>query len=440
MNYTMAEVLEFVRENDVKFIKLAFCDIFGTQKNISIMPHELPRAFQYGISFDASAVSGFMNIEESDLFLVPDPATLSLLPWRPSHGRVVRFFCDIRHPGGAPFAGNGRHILKRVIQEADKMGYSCKIGSECEFYLFKLDEEGYPTQAPYDLGSYCDIVPLDKCETVRREICLTLEEMGIMPETSHHEQGPGQNEVDFRYSDALMAADNLVTFKAVVKSIANRNGLYASFMPKPLPKESGNGLHINISINKNGLNVFDNRGRQHGEIPESFIAGVMDRIPEITAFLNPLTNSYARLGAFKAPKYITWSHQNRSQLIRIPAAEGEYSRMELRSPDPACSPYLAFALIIMAGIEGIQKQLPLGPPLDVNLYELADDEKIKSLPHIPDNLGAAVELAAKSEFVKGVLPPRTVDIFCEIKKTEWEQYQRAENKELFEKKTYFPYI
>lgn len=438
MNFTVTEVLEFVKENDVKFIRLAFCDIFGTQKHISIMPHELARAFKYGISFDASAVSGFMNIEKSDLFLVPDPVTLSLLPWRPSQGRVMRFFCDIRHPDGTPFEGNGRHILKRVIQEAETLGYSCKIGSECEFYLFKMDEEGEPTLTPYDRGGYCDILPLDKCENIRREICLTLEEMGIMPETSHHEQGPGQNEVDFRYSDALTAADNLVTFKSVVKAIASRNGLYASFMPKPLPEESGNGLHINISLNKNGLNVFDNRNRQHGEIPEAFIAGVMERIPEITAFLNPLTNSYSRLGLFKAPRFITWSHQNRSQLIRIPAAEGEYSRMELRSPDPACNPHLSFALVIAAGLEGIKKQLPLSPSRDVNLYDL-DPELHIDIPRIPDNLGDAVALAANSELVRRILPARTLEMFCGIKRTEWAEYLQADNKEKFEREKYFLY-
>jgi glutamine synthetase len=436
MNNTMTEVLEFIQDNDVKFIRLAFCDIFGTQKNISIMPQELPRAFKYGISFDASAISGFMNVEASDLFLVPDPVTLSILPWRPSNGRVVRFFCDIKHPDGAPFEGDGRNILRRTIREAEALGYNCKIGSECEFYLFRLDEKGLPTAVPYDFAGYCDIAPMDKGENVRREICLTLEEMGIRPESSHHEQGPGQNEVDFKYSDALTAADNLVTFKSVVKTVAARNGLHASFMPKPLAKKSGSGLHINISLFKNGLNIFNNHNKEHGEVPEEFTAGVMSRIPEMTAFLNPLVNSYARFGEYKAPKYITWSNQNRSQLIRIPAAEDEYCRIELRSPDPSCNPYLAFALVIQAGLEGIKKQLPLAPAFDANLYE-AETDKIHGLDLIPENLGTAIELARKSTFIQGVLPQKTINMFLSSKLSEWNRYFQEENKEQLEREMYF---
>lgn len=431
MNYTMTEVLEFIKENDVKFIRLAFCDIFGVQKNISIMPQELPRAFKYGISFDASAISGFMNVEESDLFLVPDPVTLSILPWRPSSGRVVRFFCDIKHPDGAPFEGDGRNILRKAIREAESLGYHCKIGSECEFYLFRLDEKGIPTMIPYDFAGYCDIAPLDKGENVRREICLTLEEMGIKPESSHHEQGPGQNEVDFKYSDALTAADNLVTFKSVVKTIAARNGLHATFLPKPLADKSGSGMHINISLFKNGHNVFNYLNKQNGEVPEGFIAGVMARIPEMTVFLNPLVNSYVRFGKFEAPKYITWSHQNRSQLIRIPAAEDEYSRMELRSPDPSCNPYLAFALVIQAGIEGIKKQMPLAPAFNANIYE-AEEDKLNHLSPIPENLGMAIEFARNSTFIQRVFPQKTIDKFLNSKLLEWNLYAQDKYNEQFE--------
>ena len=437
MNNTITEVLEFIKENDVKFIRLAFCDIFGTQKNISIMPDELSRAFEHGISFDASSISGFMNVEKSDLFLVPDPVTLSVLPWRPSHGRVVRFFCDIKYPDGSVFEGDGRNILKNAVLEAEVLGYKCRIGAECEFYLFKMDEKGMPVAVPHDSAGYCDIAPLDKGENVRREICLTLEEMGIKPESSHHEQGPGQNEVDFKYSDVLTAADNLVTFKSVVKTVAARNGLHASFMPKPLANASGSGLHINISLLENGLNVFSNRNKEHGAIPEKFIAGVMAKIPEMTAFLNPLTNSYTRFGKFEAPKYITWSHQNRSQLIRIPAAEGEYCRMELRSPDPSCNPYLAFALVIRAGLEGINKQMSLVPAFDANLYEAEVDKISGSLSYIPENLGLAIDLARKSTFVQRVLPLKTIDKFLSSKLLEWNCYLQAEHKEQFEKEMYF---
>jgi glutamine synthetase len=288
-----------------------------------------------------------------------------------------------------------------------------------------------PTIVPHDFAGYCDIAPMDKGENVRREICLTLEEMGISPESSHHEQGPGQNEVDFKYSDALSAADNLVTFKSVVKTIAARNGLHASFMPKPLAEKSGSGMHINISLYKNGQNIFNNRNKQYEDAPEGFIAGVMDKIPEMTVFLNPLVNSYVRFGKFEAPKYITWSHQNRSQLIRIPAAEDEFCRMELRSPDPSCNPYLAFALVIQAGLEGITAQMPLAPAFDANLYETEED-KINHLGLIPENLGVAIEIARKSSFIKRVLPQKTIEKFLNSKLTEWNRYALEEYKEQFE--------
>lgn len=410
MFYAISEVLQFVEENDVKFIKLAFCDIFGRQKNISITPGELERAFESGISFDASAVKGFMNVEESDLFLFPDPGTLSILPWRPSHGRVIRFYCDIRHPGGAPFDGDGRSILKKAAEKAESMGYTCKVGSECEFYLFNLDDKGNPTSIPFDKAGYLDIAPFDRGENVRREICLTLEEMGITPESSHHEQGPGQNEIDFRYGDVLLAADNLITFKSVVNTIAARNGLYASFMPKPLKNHSGNGLHINLSLYQNGINIFKLDEKEYAEKTGNFIAGIMKRIAEITVFLNPTANSYERFGSFEAPGYVTWSHQNRSQLIRIPAAADEYTRMELRSPDPSCNPYIGFALLIYAGLEGIENAEPLPPAANINLYK-ASPGQLEGFESLPKTLGEAIEKAEAGSFARRFLPKRTVDCF-----------------------------
>ena len=419
MTDTELEVLRFVQENDVKFIRLAFSDMFGIQKNISVMPDELPRAFETGISFDASAVRGFLNVEQSDLFITPDPSTLSILPWRPSHGRVVRLFCNVNYPDGRPFEGSSRHILQRAVKEAAQMGYVCKIGAECEFYLFETDEKGNPTMNPHDLGGYCDIAPNDKGENVRREICLTLEEMGIHPETSHHEQGPGQNEIDFKYSDAMTAADNLLTFKAAVKSIAARNGLYASFMPKPLPDKSGSGLHVNLSLSQGGRNIFKT-APDEGHCPEAehFMAGVLDHIREITVFLNPLTNSYARFGAFEAPRYLSWSHQNRSQLIRIPAATGAQSRMELRSPDPSCNPHLAFAMLLQAGLDGIRRELPLCPAVDLNLYD-AEPGVLEKMPALPENLEEAVLLARRSAFVQRVLPAKTLANYCDVKLEDW---------------------
>lgn len=435
MTYTMKEVLQFVKENDVKFIRLAFCDILGTQKNISIMPDELERAFENGISFDASSILGFMNVEQSDLFLYPDPSTLSILPWRPQQGRVIRFFCDIKHPDKRPFEGDTRNILKKAVERAEKMGYVCKIGSECEFYLFETDEKGKPTDIPYDAGGYLDIAPLDKGENVRREICLSLEQMGIQPESSHHEQGPGQNEIDFKYSDAIAAADNLITFKSVVKAIASRNGLFASFMPKPIAHESGSGLHINLSLSKNGFNIF-REGNNHLPDAKSFIAGVLDKILEISAFANPTTNSYARFGAFKAPKYVSWSQQNRSQLIRIPAEKGEYSRMELRSPDPTCNPYITFALILHAGLDGIEKGLELPMPVNSNLY-ITTGHELKHLKILPQNLKEALDIASRSIFVKNILGEEMLEKYFEIKLREWNQYIQSSDKENIEKQMYF---
>lgn len=437
MRYTVDEVMQFVEENDVKFIRLAFCDIFGRQKNISILPDGLARAFTDGVCFDASAVRGFMNAKESDLFLHPDPSTLAVLPWRPSHGRVVRFFCDIRHPDGRVFEGDSRALLKRAVQKARDMGYTCRVGSECEFYLFHMDDAGNPTMTPHDDAGYCDIAPNDRGENVRREICLTLEEMGIQPESSHHEQGPGQNEIDFRSADALAAADNLVTFKAVVKAVAAQNGLYASFLPKPLPGRSGSGLHINLSLERGGINLFQSGQEGHSAEAEAFIAGIMDKTEEITAFLNPLTNSYARLGEHEAPAYVSWSHQNRSQLIRIPAAKrDEYNRMELRSPDPSCNPYLAFALLLLAGLEGIEADMALCPPADLDLFT-ADAQTLGKFHRLPRTLADAADRAAESAFVRRHVPAGTLDKYLAAKRQEWADYQRAEDAARFETHAYF---
>ncbi len=439
MTNTANEVIEFVKENDVKFIRLAFCDLFGTQKNISIMPDELPSAFENGVSFDASAIKGFRDVTMSDLLLFPDPSTLTVLPWRPGPGRVVRFFCDIKNPDKSIFTHDSRYILKRVIKRCEDMGYISKIGAECEFYLFKTDENGEPTENTLDYGGYLDIAPLDKGENIRREICLCLEEMGLRPEASHHEQGPGQNEIDFKFSDALNSADNLLTFKSVVKAIAARNGLYASFMPKPIRGESGNGLHTNISLSQSGFNIFKNKDGEHSKVAESFIAGVLQKAPEITLFLNPIANSYERFGEFEAPKYVSWSHQNRSQLVRIPAAIGEKVRMELRSPDPSLNPYLAFALIISAGLNGIENALPLPPAVDADLYK-ADVSVTKNLALLPDSLDKSIALAENSEFIKNVLGDEMLRKYITFKKEEAANYRSAEDKNSFYKERYFKFV
>ncbi len=439
MNTTANEVVQFIKENDVKFIRLGFCDLFGLQKNISIMPDELPGAFEHGISFDASAIRGFRGVKNSDLLLFPDPATLTVLPWRPGPGRVARFYCDIKNPDGSAFAQDSRYLLKKVSARCESMGYVCKIGAECEFYLFKTDEDGEPTDITLDKGGYLDISPLDKGENIRREICLCLEEMGINSETSHHEQGPGQNEIDFKYSDALTSADNLLTFKTVVKAVAARNGLFASFMPKPLPSAAGSGLHVNISLSQNGMNIFKNAAHGHSDIAESFIAGILAKTPEITLFLNPLCNSYERFGSFEAPKYVSWSHQNRSQLVRIPAAIGERVRMELRSPDPSINPYLAFALIVAAGLDGIEKNLVLPAAVDADLYT-ADKSITNALALLPEELSRAIGLAEKSQFVKSVAGEGLVSRYIEYKKEEAAAFAAAVDKADFFTERYFSII
>ena len=389
MDFSYEELMNFIDEEDVKFIRLAFSDINGKQKNISIMPGELERAFRDGISFDASAVPGFAKEIKSDLFLFPDSSTLSILPWRPTHGRVVRMFCDIKYPDDRPFVEDSRYILKQAVAKAKKMGIRCYFGSEFEFYLFKTDEEGNSTGVPFDRAGYMDIAPEDKGENIRREICFMLVDMGIKPESSHHEEGQGQNEIDFRYSDALSAADNAATFKTVVRTVAMRNGLYADFSPKPMADDSGNGMHINMSIKSDD-------GKDY---TEQFMAGIMTHIGEMTAFLNPVEESYHRLGEKKAPKYITWSKENRSQLIRIPAAKGEFKRIELRSPDPEANPYIAYTLLIHAGLDGIKRNLTLPEAMDIDLFN-ASEEVLKDLTSLPQSL----EKAVTSEFIREILP------------------------------------
>ena len=401
MKYSQQEIIQYVQEEDVKFIRLAFCDVFGKQKNISIMPNELPKAFTYGIAIDASAIDGFGDETHSDLFLHPEPDTLMPLPWRPEEGSVVRMFCNITYPNGTPFEYDSRMILKQAIEEASKEGLQFFFGTEQEFYLFQLDDHGEPTKIPYDHAGYMDIAPEDKGENIRREICLTLEQMGIRPESSHHEQGPGQNEIDFRYSDPLTAADNAMTFQTVVKAIALRNGLYADFSPKPLRHQPGNGFHINISVKS----AYDQ------DCMNSMIAGILDKASEMTLFLNPLENSYERFGQDKAPRYISWSSENRSQLVRVPAALGEYRRAELRSPDPAANSYLAFALLIYASMYGIKENLELPEPADLNLFK-APIEVLANFRQLPGNLPVACQEAKNSSFIKKCIPKAITELYC----------------------------
>ena len=401
MTYTKDEVIQFCIEEDVKFIRLAFCDVWGKQKNISIMADELERAFGYGIALDGSAIAGFGGEVHSDLLLHPDADTLVILPWRPEQGKVARMFCSITYPDGRPFECDTRTLLKNAVEDAEKAGFSFYFGAEQEFYLFKLDENDEPTKIPYDKAGYMDLAPFDRGENIRREICLTLEQMGINPESSHHEEGPGQNEIDFRYSDPLTAADNVMTLQTVVNTIAHRNGLFADFSPKPLDDKPGNGFHINVSV----------RSENNNQNSMAFmIAGVLDKAVEMTAFLNPTEKSYARLGNNKAPRYVSWSSENRSQLVRIPAAEGPYKRAELRSADPSVNPYIAFSLMIYSGLYGIKNEIDLPFVADFNLFT-ADEETLSKFKKLPENLEMAKK-AADSDFIKKYIPKRIFDIYC----------------------------
>lgn len=391
--YTENEVIDFIEEEDVKFIRLAFFDISGKQKNISIMPSELPRAFREGISFDASAILGFESPDKSDLFLQPDPSTLAILPWRPTSGKVVRMFCNIKNPDGSPYKKDYRNLLKNAIKLAkDEFGIEIYIGAEIEFYLFRLNEKGEPTKEPFDQAGYMDIAPDDKGENIRREICFTLEQMGIIPEASHHEEGPGQNEIDFHYSDALTAADNTATFKWIVRTKAASNGLFADFSPKPLAEKPGSGMHINISYK-------NLRKEDKVDYLPYMLGGILNHIEEMTYYLNPLEESYERLGEFKAPKYVCWGKENRSALVRVPSSKHDV-RFEIRSSDPSCNPYLAFSLVIFAALDGIKNKITPPNPVSDNLFSENFSNGLKLLP---DTIDSARTLAANSSFIKDIL-------------------------------------
>lgn len=378
---TQKEVMEYVEEENVKFIRLAFFDVKGHQKNISIQPSELLRAFSTGISFDASSIEGFNDEAHSDLFLVPEPRTLSILPWRSFDGSVVRMYCDIYNPDGTLYKNDTRYLLKQALEQAKKAQIEIRCGNEYEFYLFQLDEKGKATKTPLDQAGYMDIAPFDQGEDVRRQICHYMMEMGMEPEASHHEQGPGQNEIDFRYNNPLLAAEDGATLRWVIKTVAQANGLVANFMPKPLKEEAGNGFHINMSTNSH---------------MDEFMAGILNHIKEITLFLNPSENSYDRLGEDKAPKYVSWGYNNRSTLIRIPARN---KRLELRSPDCLANTFLAYTLLIYAGLDGIEKHMTCMEPTSLNLFKETGEFDV-----LPQSLKEAKKLAKNSDFVKKYVP------------------------------------
>ncbi|EHQ87961.1 type I glutamate--ammonia ligase [Desulfosporosinus youngiae] len=429
MSFTKEDCLKFVKENDVRFIRLQFTDITGNMKNIAVMDKQLDSAFEKGVMFDGSAVAGFSGIESSDMFLFPDPATFSLIPWRPQQGKVARIICDVKNHDGSQFEGDPRYILKRTLKKTKDLGYTFQVGPECEFFMFYNDDEGQPTTITHDSASYCDLAPIDQGENTRREMCMVLEELGFDIEASHHESAAGQHEIDFKYTDALTAADNIMTFKMVVKIIAQRNGLHATFMPKPLPNVNGSGMHINMSLTQNGVNLFkgEKGSNDISETAKHFAAGLLKHIKGITGIANPLVNSYKRLKpGFEAPVHIAWSHMNRSPLLRVPAPRGEGTRLELRSPDPACNPYLTLALVLEAGLDGLHKRLPLADPVNTNIYTLtAEQEKELGLERLPSNLLFALEEMKKDPLIRSTLGVHTFNKYLAAKALEWEAYDNS---------------
>ena len=397
------ELYDFLEENDVKFVRLSFCDLLGKAYNVSVMANEVPRIFHEGQPIDISMLQGFSKRNVEDVWLHPDMDSLSLLPWRPHTNAVMRFYCDMKDNNGDPAWVDARQLLKQSVERLKALGFTCEIGTNCEFYLCKTDEQGEPTLSPLDQGGYLDIAPLDKGENIRREICLCLEEMGFKPERSYHEQGPGQNEIDFMFSSPLTAADNFLTFKSVVKSIATQNGLFASFMPKPFLDKPGNALQVNLSLMKDGINLFTDRNSPSYHYAQSFVAGILEKIPEMMLFLNPLDNSYERIGSFDAPKSIGWSSDNQGQLVKLPKNRNEKACMELRSADPTVNPYLAFALLLQAGIYGIEQALPLQDAF------LEEDTAVS----LPKTMGEAVENATNSEFIHSVLSAEMVTCYTQ---------------------------
>ena len=401
MNRSEQELMAYIEEEDVKFIRLTFCDIYGVQKNISIQPGELPRAFDKGIGIDASYILGFGGDYGKDIWLHPETDTISVLPWRPEHGKVVRMFCTLTDADGAPVDADTRSLLRKAVRYAQSKGYRFHFKSEMQFYLFKTDDTGDSTGVPYDKAGYMDIAPLDKGENVRREICLTLEQMGIKPESSHHEAGPGQNEIDFRYDDPVTAADNTVTFLGVVRTLAARNGLYADFSPKPLKDKTGSALHITVSTKS-----------QSGEdVTDLAIAGILHNIPGMTVFLNPTPESFDRFGQHKAPKYITWSENNRAQLVFSRITENGTRCAQLRSPDPEANPYLAYTLMIYAILDGIENKRTLPQPTDEIISQTMSKDGSEP-DKLPDSLEQARAEAEKSDLIRRFIPPSVTGLYC----------------------------
>lgn len=424
--YTKRDIYKMVEEEDVEFIRLQFTDLFGSMKNLAITSSHLQNALDHKVMFDGSSVNGFVGIEESDMYLYPDYNTMVTFPWRPQQGKVARMICDVYNPDGTCYEGDPRYILKRVISEAAGMGYTFNVGPECEFFLFHVDDDGMPTTQTHEQAGYFDMSPLDLGENARRDMVLTLEDMGFEVEASHHENAPAQHEIDFRYDEALKTADSIMTFKLAVKTIAKRHGLHATFMPKPKNGVDGSGMHINMSLSKNGKNIFQDDRDENGLSQEAyyFLGGLLKHIKAMTLILNPLVNSYKRLvPGYEAPCYIAWSAKNRTPLIRIPATRGEETRIELRSPDSACNPYLSLALCLAAGLDGIKNQIQPPKSKDYNMNNMTLEQlKAENIEQLPRNLKEAVEEFEKDPLMKEVLGEEVCRKYADAKRKEWEAY------------------
>lgn len=425
--YTKDDIFRMVEEEDVEFIRLQFTDIFGTLKNIAITSSQLEKALDNKCMFDGSSVEGFVRIEESDMYLYPDYDTFEIFPWRPQQGKVARLICDVYTPDGKPFEGNPRWILKKTIKEANEMGYRFDVGPECEFFLFHTDDNGLPTTLSHEKAGYFDLGPNDLGENIRRDMVLTLEDMGFEIEASHHEVAPAQHEIDFKYDEVLKTADNIQTFKMTVKTIAKRHGLYATFMPKPKFGISGSGMHINMSLaTEEGKNIFADENGKIGLSDDAyhFIAGIMKHARGMSAITNPLVNSYKRLvPGYEAPVYIAWSAKNRSPLIRIPASRGNGTRVELRNPDPTANPYLVLALCLAAGLDGIKNKIEVPESVDCNIYEMTPGERrAAGIENMPADLKEAVDCLVADEFLCSVLGEHITTKYVEAKMKEWENY------------------
>jgi glutamine synthetase len=443
-NYPKAkeDILKYIKDNDVYFIEIWFTDILGYLKSFTITSHELEKAFEEGLGFDGSSVRGYTRIDESDMIALPEPATFSILPWRPKEKKVARMFATILEPSGKPFEGDPRYVLKRVLKRAQDMGFTYYVGPELEYFYLRINNS-HPEVL--DWGGYFDLIPRDEAIDLRHQTVLILENMGIDVEFTHHEVAPSQHEIDFRYRDALTMADIVMTARLVIKEVAYMNGVYATFMPKPLFGQNGSGMHVHMSLSKDGNNVFfDPNDRYHlSPIAKHFIAGLMRHAKEITLITNQWVNSYKRLvPGYEAPVYISWALRNRSDLIRVPMykpGKEEATRIEYRAPDPACNPYLAFAVILSAGLEGIEKKYPLPDPVEENVYHMSDEErKARGIESLPGSLIEAIEITEKSELVKKALGEHVFTNFIENKRIEWDNYRRQVTG--YELETYLPVL